>query len=232
MKERAGAVVVLLHGLARTSRSLLPLARDLETAGHRTWSATYPSRRLGIEALAADLAARIRREAPAERYFAVTHSLGGIIVRHMRGALPFRGVVMLAPPNRGSRLALALRDLPLYRWIYGPAGQDVTRPESWPPPPQPFAVIAGTRGGSIGNPVSWMTRGLRFFGPGEPNDGTLTVEETKLDGMMEHHLVDASHTFIMRHPEARTRVLALLAAFEQASLRAPMAAAGERPAGS
>lgn len=216
---RSGSVVVLLHGLARTRRSLLGLSRDLEKEGYRTWSVTYPSRRLGIDALAAELAARIRREAPSKHYYAVTHSLGGIIVRHMRDALPWRGVVMLAPPNRGSRLALALRDQPIYRWIYGPAGQDVTRPESWPPPPEPYAVIAGTRAGSLANPVSWVTRGARFFPPDSPNDGTVCVEECKIDGATELHLVDANHTFIMNHPEVRARVRELLAGFESAAQR-------------
>lgn len=213
------SVVVLLHGLARTRRSLFGLAKELETDGHRTWSVTYPSRRMSIEALANELVVRIKREAPADHYFGVTHSLGGIIVRYMRDALPWRGVVMLAPPNRGSRLALALRDQPIYRWIYGPAGQDVTRPEKWPPPPDPFAVIAGTKGGSLGNPVSWVTRGARFFPPESPNDGTLAVEETKLEGMRELALVEASHTFIMNHPEARARVREMLAEFDGRSLR-------------
>jgi triacylglycerol lipase len=166
-----------------------------------------------IEELARTLALRIRRDAPASNYVAVTHSLGGIIVRHMRDALPWRGLVMLAPPNRGSRLALALRELPLYRWLYGPAGQDVTRPDQWPLPPTPFAVVAGTRSASLSNPVSWVTKSARFFPPDSPNDGTISVDETKLDGMSEHALVDASHTFIMNHPEARRIVLRLVASY-------------------
>lgn len=205
--------MVLLHGLARTHRSLSGLAKAIEAAGHRTWSATYPSRRLGIDALAEQVAAQIRREAPADEYLAVTHSLGGIIVRHMRDLLPWRGLVMLAPPNRGSRLAHALKDQPIYRWIYGPAGQEVCHWEAWPPPPSPFAVIAGTRSTSLANPVSWVTKSAKFFPPDTPNDGTISVEETKLEGMCAHVTVDASHTFIMNHPEARARVLGFLEAF-------------------
>jgi pimeloyl-ACP methyl ester carboxylesterase len=117
---------------ARTHRSLRRLENALQRAGHRTWAGTYPSRARGIGALAAETAARIRAEAPAERYSAVTHSLGGILVRHMAELLPWRRVVMIAPPNAGSRVGRVFREHPLYRWFYGPAGLDVTEAEAWP----------------------------------------------------------------------------------------------------
>lgn len=201
------ATVIVLHGLARTHRSVRGLERAIAGAGFRTWSATYPSRRMSVVDLARILAERIEKEAPAKRYHAVTHSLGGILVRYMKESLPWSRVVMLAPPNRGTRIGSALRDLPLYRWLYGPAGQDLTRPERWPPPPSPFAVIAGTRSFSIANPTSWITSGASLFPPGTPNDGTISVEETKLEGMSAFAEVDATHTFIMNH--ARARMLAL-----------------------
>ena len=37
-------LVVLLHGLARSHRSMAPLARALARAGFETWTRTYPSR--------------------------------------------------------------------------------------------------------------------------------------------------------------------------------------------
>ena len=48
--------VVLLHGLARSARSMAGLARHLRRAGYETWSRSYPSRRVGI----ADAARRNR----------------------------------------------------------------------------------------------------------------------------------------------------------------------------
>jgi triacylglycerol lipase len=203
-------VVVVLHGLARTHRSVAGLRRAIEAAGWPTWSATYPSRRLSIGELSVAMAEQIQREAPAAAYHAVTHSMGGILVRHMRALLPWSRVVMMAPPNRGSRVGLALRDHPLYRWFYGPAGRELTEPEAWPPPPSPFAVLAGTRALSLGNPISWLTRGAELFPPDAPSDGTVSVEETKLPDMAAFAQIDASHTFIMDHPEARARTLAFL----------------------
>lgn len=204
------STVVVLHGLARTHRSVAGLRRAIEGAGWPTWSATYPSRRTTIEELARLTAARIREEAPAKSYHAVTHSLGGILVRHMRDALPWSRVVMLAPPNRGSRIGKALRDHPLYRWFYGPAGRDVTEPDAWPDPPEPFGVIAGTRAFSLANPISWLTRAGEMFPPDSPSDGTVSVAETQLPGMADFATVDAAHTFIMDHDLARAMTLRFL----------------------
>lgn len=203
--------VIVLHGLARTHRSVAKLRRAIGAAGYSTWSATYPSMRMGIRALAEHTAERIQKEAPRGPYHAVTHSLGGILVRHMHDLIPFERVVMLAPPNQGSRLASALAGHPLYRWLYGPAGQDVTDPTRWPPPPQPFMVIAGTRGSALGNPISWVTRAANFFPPETPSDGTLSVEETKHPSMTAFAAIDTSHTFIMNHPEAQRLTLRFLA---------------------
>jgi hypothetical protein len=176
------------------------LQRQIEDAGYATFAPTYPSRRRPIDALARHLEERIRDEVGGGELYAVTHSLGGIIVRHM-SAVPFRAVVMLAPPNNGSRLAAALRDLPLYRFIYGPVGSELAEPDRWPPPPRPCGVIAGTRARSAGNPTSWLSTATRLLPPGEPGDGTLLVEETRLPQLDDFTTVDASHTWILRHAE-------------------------------
>lgn len=208
--------VVLLHGLARSQRSMAGLRRHLEASGFRTWSCTYPSRHMGL----ADLAKRVSQQIRADLgdleseggLLAVTHSLGGILVRHMGDALPWRGVVMLAPPNQGSRVARALHRLGPYRWYYGPAGQEVVRPpepEGWPPPPRPFAVIAGTRALSLSNPTSWLTRGLRLL-PSQGSDGTVALNETQLPGMADFRTVAAGHTFIMDHPQVRAWIVQFL----------------------
>jgi len=102
----ARPVVVLLHGLGRTRFSLSGLASHLERAGFTTWSRTYPSRRLSIAASADEIAGAIARELPLGRPLAaVTHSLGGILLRHVAERIPFTRVVMLAPPNQGTAMS-------------------------------------------------------------------------------------------------------------------------------
>lgn len=193
-------VVVLLHGLARTHRSMDGMQRALDARGFRTLSLTYPSRRQDLKTLAADTAAQIRLQAPSDAYFAVTHSLGGILVRHMRELLPWKRVVMIAPPNQGSAVARVFAKNPLFRWFYGPAGVEVSDSKAWPDPPEPFMVIAGTRGLSAKNPTSWLTRSAGVFPAGVASDGTVSVEETKHPSMAEFREVDSTHTFIMNEP--------------------------------
>jgi triacylglycerol lipase len=128
----------------------------------------------------------------------------------MGGRLPLERVVMLAPPNHGSRVAQAFASYAIFRWLYGPAGQQVVRADDWPVPDCPFGVIAGTRAVSPWNPVSWATRGLGLLPPHEPSDGTVTVAETRLPQMADFATVPCSHTWIMDDPEVRRMIVKFL----------------------
>jgi len=212
----ARPVVVLLHGLARTRWSMSRLRRYLERAGYATWSCTYPSRRLSIAACAEGIADALARELPAgQPLAAVTHSLGGVLIRHIAPRISFTRVVMLAPPNRGSRLSRVLRNRPFYRWFFGPAGQEVAaavEDDLWPALPPSTAVIAGTHAPRSWNPTGWISRLARIFAPGEPNDGTLAVAETQSPGMSAFATVDATHSWIMNDAAARALVVRFLEA--------------------
>ena len=76
--------MVLLHGLARTARSMEKLSSRLQNAGYRTANIDYPSRVYPIAALA-KLAVTAGvdecRQSGEGRISFVTHSLGGILVR-------------------------------------------------------------------------------------------------------------------------------------------------------
>jgi pimeloyl-ACP methyl ester carboxylesterase len=206
----AAPLVVLLHGLARGHGSMARIERFLRARGYETLSRTYPSRRQTIAALATDVAAWIVEHARERPVCAVTHSMGGIIVRHLHDPrIHWQRIVMLAPPNQGSRLAATLVENPVFRWFYGPAGAELADGSRWPAPPAPFAVIAGTRGRSLANPTSWTVG--RRFDPGIIHDGTVAVEETRLDGMAAFAVVDATHTWIMNDPNVHRLVAAYLA---------------------
>jgi hypothetical protein len=157
------------------------------------------------------VADRIRQDVGEAPVLGVSHSMGGILVRYMRDLLSWRGVVMLAPPNQGSQVASAMERRRLYRWMYGPAGRELIDSSRWPAPPAPFAVIAGTAGASVGNPPSWIIARLGIIPRGEPNDGTVLVRETRLEGMVAFAEVAASHTFLMNHPRTRALIARFLA---------------------
>ena len=194
-------LVVLLHGLARGQGSMAKLGGYLRKHGFETWSHTYPSRQHSIAYLASALADQLVDVAGERPLYAVTHSMGGIVVRHLRDPrLHWARIVMLAPPNQGSRLAAGLVRNPLFKWFYGPAATELADASAWPDPPAPFAVIAGTRNLALSNVTSWTVG--RRFPAGVRNDGTVAVDETKLPGMAAFAEVDATHTWIMNSLEA------------------------------
>lgn len=199
--------VVLLHGLARTHRSLSKLRKHLDRSGFATWARTYPSRRSGVVELAEEVGDWLASDLGRQPVVGITHSMGGILARHIGERINWRGLLMLAPPNSGSRVAAALEPHPLYRWFFGPALSQLADPDGWPPPPRPFAVIAGTGGASFGNLPSWVIRSKKLIPRGEAHDGTVVAAETRLPGMAGYAEVPASHTFIMNHP--RTLELAV-----------------------
>ena len=202
-------LVVLLHGLARGQGSMTRLGTRLRAQGFATCARTYPSRRHSIRVLAEQLSGWIVEQAGARPVCAVTHSMGGVIVRHLHDPrIRWERIVMLAPPNQGSQLAAALSGNPVFRWYYGPAGAELADGSRWPPPPAPFAVIAGTRSLAVSNVTSW-TLGRRFAA-GTRNDGTVAVDETRLDGMAAFAEVDATHTWIMNDARVQALIVSYL----------------------
>jgi len=187
-------VVVLLHGIGRTAGSMSVPAARLAEKGYAISNIDYPSRSAPIASLAGLINERLNAEnvsACAKLHF-VTHSMGGLIVRQL--VKDFRPsnlgrVVMLAPPNQGSEVADFWGNNFLFKRVYGPAGQDLrTRNRRFGPVDFPLGVIAGTK--SI-DPVS----SLLLSGP---NDGKVTVDSTKVEGMTDHIVLPVNHTFLMR----------------------------------
>ena len=77
--------VILLHGLGRTALSMRRMGSALRRAGYATVNVNYASRCQSVDALAEEVVGThveaAQREG-AERCHFVTHSLGGILVRH------------------------------------------------------------------------------------------------------------------------------------------------------
>ncbi len=192
-----GECAVLIHGLGRTESSFYLMGELLGAAGYQVVSLDYPSRTATVEDLVAYVDGAVAQCGDATVNF-ITHSLGGILVRGwMIGNRPdnMGRVVMLGPPNNGSELVDAMGDIGLYRFMTGPAGLQLGTDAAGiaarlPPVDYDVGVIAGNR---TTNPV--FSRMI----PGD-DDGKVSVESTKVEGMTDHIVLPVTHTFLMNNP--------------------------------
>lgn len=198
--------VVLLHGLARSHRSMSPLKESLRGQGYHVVNSDYNSLDAPIEELAPRAIDHAIAACPAnyETVHFVTHSLGGILVRqyaqHTNSAVIGR-VVMLGPPNKGSELVDRFVKIPGFNALNGFAGKQLgtntdSKPNTLAEAKFELGIIAGSK--SM-NPI------LSLLLPGQ-DDGKVTIERTKLEGMKEHLIVPTTHTFMMRNPQVIAQV--------------------------
>jgi triacylglycerol lipase len=207
-----GPTVVLLHGLARSASSMHDMALALEGAGYRVCNVDYPSREHSIAELSSQFVApSIARCAPnaAEPVNFVTHSLGGIIVRELAKAgsvQTFGRVVMLGPPNHGSEVVDTIGDWRIFGAINGPAGGELgtsedSVPQQLGPATFEVGIVAGNRS------INWINSLAMIPGA---DDGKVSIESSKLEGMQDFVIVRTSHPFLMKDPDVIEQTLRFL----------------------
>ena len=147
---------ILLHGITKGSESMAPLAQALIAGGYYVVNLNYPSRKQPIEQLATSTIPRglaACKQAGAHPINFVAHSMGSLLLRQYyahHSAAEVHRVVMLGPPNRGSRLGNFLSCIPWIKDLNGPAGKQMgvdarSVPSRLGPIPFATGVIAGTR---------------------------------------------------------------------------------------
>lgn len=177
--------------------SLIEIA--LKNSAYEVVNIDYASRENTIEFLAQEAIDRGLKACHGDegsRVHFVTHSLGGILVRYYlaKQTIPRLGrVVMLAPPNQGSEVVDKWKNVPGFKTLNGPAGMQLgtgekSIPLSLGPVSFPLGIIAGKH--TI-NPI--LSLSLK-----NPDDGKVSVKNTKVAGMSDFVVVPHSHTFIMQ----------------------------------
>ncbi len=188
-------LVVLVHGLFRTQRSMRSHSRALERAGFATRRFGYRSWRGRLAVHAAALARELVRWAAdpgVARIHVVGHSLGNLVARAALGVEPLAKlgrVVMLVPPNHGS---------PVARWLSAWLGGMV---------PVLRELSDGPSGAASGLPsLGDLTVGViaaRF-------DHLVREASTHLQAERDHVLVTATHTSVLRSGRVQRLVIEFL----------------------
>lgn len=207
-----GETVVLLHGLIRTKGSMKRMGRALEAQGYRVCNVGYPSTRHEIRQLAEEYVypaiQACVQDSESPVHF-VTHSMGGILVRQLatdRLKDRMGRVVMLSPPNGGSEVVDRIGNWWLFKAINGPAGSELgtgedSLPQQLGPPDFELGIITGTR--TI-NPINSL---MMIDGK---DDGKVSVESARLEGMKDFLALPVSHPFIMKKRRAIEETLHFL----------------------
>ena len=213
--------VVLLHGLARTSGSMNEMEQRLTDEGYFVANIDYPSRKeeiLKLSDIAVGDGLNLCRKNNSSPVNFVTHSLGGILVRqYYKNHSPenIKRVVMLGPPNNGSEVVDSLKNMPGYELLNGPAGMQLgtegtSIPKSLGAVNFELGVIAGTKS---------INLILSTFLP-NPDDGKVSVESAKVDGMCGFVALPVTHPFLMKNEKVINEVIEFLAYGEFKSVSA------------
>ena len=201
--------VVLLHGIARSSAHMEELEEFLSEAGYDVVNVNYPSTKFNISELIDIISHDLEKKVSSKKKVNfVGYSMGGLMVRGIINRYKYENlgrVVQIASPNHGSEVADFLEDNWLFNEIYGPAGKELRTNQDKVKNllgniDYELGVIAGN--GTI-DPIS------SAIIPGD-DDGKVSIESTKIDGMKDHIVVFSSHTFFPSDEEAKKQVLHFL----------------------
>ena len=218
------AVVVLLHGLMRSSDSMEPLETAFKARGDVLPIAfSYASTQASIDDHAAALCEWVEHLPGRPKISFVGHSLGNIVVRRSIAMWQrdrdreqvisrLHRIVMLGPPNQGSSIAKRLAKLGLFERITGSSGQELGAvwdelQQRLATPPCPFCIIAGDLSESpVKNPLL-----------GGQSDFVVTLEETRLEGAAEYVTLPALHSFLMSDRGAQAATLRFIEPLDAAA---------------
>jgi hypothetical protein len=197
--DKDSEAIILLHGLARTSRSMNKAGELLAVYGYKIINVDYPSRSADISSLAQTYIVQALKQCDVKgvkKIHFLTHSMGGILLRHYLSSQSIDKlgrVVMLAPPNQGSEVVDKLGSWRLFYYLNGPAGLQLgtgknSVPNQLGPVDFQLGVIAGSK--SVNPLLSRLIPDI--------NDGKVSVSRAQVAGMKDFIVMPYSHAFIMR----------------------------------
>ena len=179
--------IALVHGLWNRGWTMMAMAKRLKARGHNVAVYSYSTRSDNLDGHANGLRAFLKT-IKSEQVHLVGHSMGGLVILNMLSRfddLPPGRIVLMGTPVKGSSAVKRLEKLPGQKFMFGKARENLLQGFQHTPMERETGVIRGTRALGLG----------RIAGaPGEPNDGSVAVSETELEGMKDSVDLDVAHT--------------------------------------
>lgn len=192
--------VVLVHGLWMPGVSMHWMAVRLRAGGFEPRIFGYH----GVSDPPAQAASRLAEVLAEGEGDIVAHSLGGLLALNAlrdHPRLPVARVVCLGSPLAGSRAAAGMA-----RWAPGGGllGRSATLLHG--------GIGAWQGRAEVGSLAGRVPHGLGalFAGFAGEHDGTVAVEETRIDGLADHVVIEASHTGLLFSAAAAAQAVAFL----------------------
>lgn len=181
-------LVVLVHGLWMSGIVFALLARRLHACGFDVALFSYPSVTQTLEQTARRLE-RYVASYPSQLTHFVGHSLGGLVVLSFLASaqrVSIGRVVLLGSPCNGCSAADQLKGTRAGQLLLGRALMQ-WRPEDGQAVASRAEVgaVAGTRRMGIGSLLVKLSA---------PNDGVVTVDETRMPGLTDHVVLPVTHS--------------------------------------
>lgn len=189
---RDAETVILVHGLWFRGWVMQVLGWRLRRCGFRVLRFSYPTVTRDLYQNAERLHRYVGAQRLAQAHF-VGYSLGGLVIRALFAHHPQQPpgrIVTFGTPHLGCYAAQGLSRARVLRWLLGRGIADLLAqlPHRWTLPAREIGVIAGNVSIGGGRIVAGLPR---------PNDGTVTVAETRLPGAHAHTVLAVSHTSML-----------------------------------
>ena len=191
--------IVLVHGLWNRGWMMAAMAKRLRARGHQVSVFSYPTRADNLDGHADGLHGFVR-EKEAEELHLVGHSMGGLVILNMLSRyadVPPGRVVLMGTPVKGSKVVKRLARLPGQKFIFGKARDNLLQGFQVAPAGRETGMIRGTRSFGLGQMAGKQT---------EPNDGSISISETALEGLKDTVELEVAHSEMLISAEVVQQV--------------------------
>lgn len=179
--------VVVLHGLYMSGFVMRPLCARLQKHGYEILNLSYNTLNPDTSSIFERIDAFIADQDCAF----VCHSMGGLIARrylsnNSKQACRVKKVFTLGTPHKGAQIARHMQQKGMKALLKNSIEYLVSDNQDWPFNAKLYSIAGDLPLGL-----------LPFFEQGKPSDGTVMVDETKLQGMAQHKVFHLSHTSLI-----------------------------------